>query len=321
MCNDDELDAGWGDDGDDGDDAGVGGRAATQAGKGGARGREQVRARAAPARAAARAGMVAPAAQPGATVRTTATGAMTGWQPPEVRAVPNEMVRCALFRVANPVRPRATYQAYALPVQAARDGVIEYTGCELRQDDRAVFLELLSLEPRSPGRAVFRPRVVCEAMGWGRSNTALAHLKDCLARLATARLLFRKIARLKVDQFSVSLVGAVGEDQGVMVVELDSAVRPLFAGNYFTRILRAHHDGLNRRSYLAAWLLGYYASHREPLATTVAALQALCGDDDTPAKEFRRKLSDALAQLQAVGFLASYTMPGRGEQQVLVVRA
>ncbi|WP_278497208.1 plasmid replication initiator TrfA [Paraburkholderia fungorum] len=230
------------------------------------------------------------------------------WHPDDATVIPNELVRCALFRVADPASRREPCHGRRLPVQAARNGYIEYTGEELRQDDRRVFMHALHREAATPGTATFKPRRFCEDIGWGTSNVAYDKLIETLSRLkATSLLMF--LPRIAPAGVAVSLIARWGfvPDSGSIRVCFDPEIRALFRDQHYTRILRIYEDQLTRRSYLASWLLGFYASHREPIAFPLDRLQGLCGDS-TPRKEFRRKASLALQQLVDIGFLESFSI-------------
>lgn len=230
------------------------------------------------------------------------------YHPENTSVIPNELVRCALFRVADPASPRRWFSRHRLTVQAARNGYIEYSGEELRQDDRRVFMHALSLEGDIPGTATFRPRRFCQDIGWGTSNAAYEKLIDTLTRLkATCLLMF--VPRIARQGAAVSLIARVEfvPDSKEIQVCFDREIAELFRDQHYTRILRVYEDRLTRRSYLASWLLGFYASHREPIAFPLDRLQSLCGDV-TLRKEFRRKAALALQQLVDVKFLESFSI-------------
>lgn len=230
------------------------------------------------------------------------------WHPEDAPIIPNELVRCALFRVADPASPRQSFLRYRLPVQAARNGYIEYSGEELRQDDRRVFMHALHREGGTPGTATFRPRRFCEDIGWGTSNVAYGKLIETLSRLkATSLLMFLpRIARTGVAVSLIARWEFVPDSKDIRVY-FDREIAGLFRDQFYTRILRTYEDRLTRRSYLASWLLGFYASHREPIDFPLERLQVLCGDM-TPRKEFRRKVMLALEQLVEIEFLESFSI-------------
>ncbi|WP_233864671.1 plasmid replication initiator TrfA [Paraburkholderia adhaesiva] len=227
-------------------------------------------------------------------------------RPDNAPVIPNEFVRCALFRVADPASLRRQFFRHRLMVQAARNGYIEYTGEELRQDDRRVFMYALHLEGDTPGSATFRPRRFCDEIGWGTSNAAYKKLIDTLTRLkATSLQMF--VPRISRQGAAVSLIAKWEFVPGSKAIRVyfDREIAELFRDRQYTRILKQYEDQLTRGSSLASWMLGFYSSHREPIDFPLDRLQSLCGDG-TPRKEFRRKLDQALAQLVKVGFLSTF---------------
>lgn len=225
-----------------------------------------------------------------------------------VRVVPNEFLRCKLFRVAHHSEPRAYLKEALLPVQAARGGSITYTGEELRQDDRAVLLECLYYERASRGYALVKPRAMCRALGWSDSNVSIERLRECLLRLKASAVVLRS-PRLE-KSIAVSLIKRLEEQaDGTLKVLFDEEIRDLFAGNHYTRIVAQFQKLLGSRASLAQWLLAFYASHREPMPMSAEALRTMCGAT-SEAREFRRMLKEAHARLVEVGFLSSYTLSG-----------
>lgn len=231
------------------------------------------------------------------------------------RLIPNEFVRCALFRVANPAKERTYLRLVKLHVQASRDGSITYTGEELRQDDRKVFLETLHAEHKTPGIAIIKPRQLCRDMGWGDSNTALKHLEACLLRLKATALVIA-VPRFPMP-VTLSLITRIEQlETGELAIYFDDEIRALFSGYQFTRIVLNYQVQLNKRANLASWLLGFYSSHREPKEMLPEELHKLCGSSASQ-KEFKRMLKQALEHLKEVGFLTEYSI----DKEVYVTRS
>jgi hypothetical protein len=62
------------------------------------------------------------------------------------------------------------------------------------------------------------------------------------------------------------------------------------------------------RNNLAKWLHGHYASHAKPFPFKVQTLMDLCGSMTKRLSDFRTKLRAALAQLEKVGAIKSWTI-------------
>lgn len=242
---------------------------------------------------------------------------LTPWFDSDFSAIPNELVRCGLFRVADPSDPRVMLKDATFNVQAAKGGYLKYTGEELRQDDRQVFMELLAVERSSPGIAVISPRKFCnQILSWGNSNPAVEKLLASIKRLK-ANALELTSPRLKM-KVTISLVRKFeSRADGKIVIFFEEEVRELFRDNHYTLILREYQSRLPKRANLAAWLLGFYASHREPQDMKIADLHKLCGAK-SQAKAFKQMLAEALLALQNTCFLEDFSV---GEKVVSVKRA
>lgn len=225
-------------------------------------------------------------------------------------AIPNELVRCGLFSIANPGTFRKQFKVQVFHVQADYCCVLSYTGEELRQDDRQVFMELLAIERNSPGVAVIKLRAFCNnVLGWGDSNSMVERLDACLTRLSANEVRlsggrFKKPARLSLIRRIDALEGKA------LAVRFEEEIRTLYRDDRFTLIVRNHIARLPKRSNLASWLLGFYASHREPKPMELKELQRLCGSVASP-REFKREIKKALTALKEKAlFLSDYSVVG-----------
>lgn len=241
----------------------------------------------------------------------------------DVRVSPNELLRSGLFRVAAYNSEREYLHRECLPLQASRGGYIEYTGIELRQDDCALFLELVRLEQETPGVAIVPLRRTAVALGWGNGNAAVKRVEDSIIRLKACDVEINvnkpagehgKVLPVKVGLSLVSAYKSV--KKGVWVVYLPQEIRRLCVGNRYTRIVQAYVEKLSKGASLAAWLLRFYSTHREPRALTYEQLQTFCCARSEP-KTFKQMVGEALEQLKSIGFLTDFEM---GTKAVSVVR-
>lgn len=235
-----------------------------------------------------------------------ATTQLTPEHSEKYRLLPVELARSALFRVTDPSKPRPYLTKATFAVMAPHgNGTITYTGQELRQDDRQVFMEALYLEQQLPGVAVIKPNQFLKALGWSTNSDSRERLLDCLTRLKATAL------RIHVYRFqtalTTSLIDDIEEDTatGTIRVYFKENVRRLFDNDAYARVVRAHEQMLPKKAYLARWLLCFYTSHAKPIPLSLTRLQELCGDT-TPMKEFTRKMKEALQQLVSAGFLLTH---------------
>lgn len=111
----------------------------------------------------------------------------------DMRRLPNEIMRSALFNAGNKKKPRVYFETGDIAVLF--EGRISYRGQELRQDDETVWLQLIHLaKEKALGEIVeFTPYAFCKAIGWHIGNRSYERLRDCLSRMqATALAVYSK---------------------------------------------------------------------------------------------------------------------------------
>ncbi|KVD69884.1 plasmid replication initiator TrfA [Burkholderia ubonensis] len=238
-----------------------------------------------------------------------ATTPLTPKHTKEQWLLPVELARSALFRVADPSKPRIYRDKFEIPMMApGGKGTLTYTGQELRQDDRQVFMQALFLEQETPGVAVIKPNQFLKALGWSTNSDSRERLLDCLTRMKATAL------RIHVQRFpnalTTSLIDDFVENTATKTIQVyfKESVRRLFDNNAYARVVRVHETELPKKAYLARWLLCFYTTHAKPIDLSLKLLQELCGQntEQMPMKEFTRKMKEALQQLQAVGFLLTH---------------
>lgn len=229
---------------------------------------------------------------------------------PEFRQVPNEIVRSALFTCRNRNTPRENYKKKSVAVIG--DGTIIYQGEELRQDDEAVWMHLIYLAREVQlGEAIqFIPHAFLHDIRWATNGGGYDRLRTSLDRMAATGL---TISSSRLDEgVNVSLIRKIeyaSQAEGrtiplrVWRVWIEPEMRLLFDPEYLTCIRWDMYHVL--RSGVAKKLFLYWASHRAPYPVKIETLMDLCSTRTT-RKEFRRVLSEALEELQAVGFLSNW---------------
>lgn len=109
------------------------------------------------------------------------------------RGAPNEILRSALFNARNKKQKRAYFEKATIAVIG--EGTILYTGRELRQDDQAVWLQLVHLAREFPlGEIVeFTAYSFIKSLGWSNSAKSYKRLRGSLERMqATALTVYAK---------------------------------------------------------------------------------------------------------------------------------
>ena len=210
--------------------------------------------------------------------------------PDAVRAVPNGMLRSALFGAIR----RGARRYLRRERIAALDGIeIFYTGERLDQGDLDVWETILHL---------------ARLQGLGNECRVTAYqLLKILGKTDSGKnrdILDIRLSRMKATGVDVqvgrygyegSLIDEVYRDKETMeyVFRLNAKLRALFEPDQFTQIdwvVRRELDG----KPLAQWLHGFYASHAKPYPVSVAKLHELCGSDFDALNDFRPKLRKAL---------------------------
>lgn len=85
-------------------------------------------------------------------------------------------------------------------------------------------------------------------------------------------------------------------------VVLSPRMAPLFEDEDYTLLVNAQRQQLGKD--LARWLHGYWSSHQRIYPIYDTTLMRLCGAEFGRSRDFRSDLREALAELEAMGFLA-----------------
>lgn len=225
-----------------------------------------------------------------------------------LRVLPNEVVRSALFNVGNRNQPRRNIENEEIATLG--DGCITYTGKELRQDDELVWLNILNLiRKHHLGECVeFLPYSFLREINWPTNGGGAERLRNCLLRMSVTGLTVSS-KRLGMA-INVSLIRKflwrdeyTGEPYKQWKVWLEPEILLLFEPNYLTYL-----DWQVRKKLptgIATRLYGYWSSHRKPFPEGISRLMGVCGTK-MPVKHFKEQLKEALAVMEAVGFLSSW---------------
>lgn len=212
--------------------------------------------------------------------------------PDDVRAIPNSMLRSALFGVAR--GPRAYLEGVQIPAQAGIE--ISYTGPRLDQGDLDALITVMHV-----ARA--------QALG----DQCFVSTADLLRRLgltdgsANAKTLKERLTRLRsgtveIRADGITYVGGLisraarHDATGIWVIVLDSSVRALFESSMYTHVQWSVRQALHKRP-LAQWLHGFYASHAAPFPIAIETLSALAGSSNSDPYSAAQKIKKALHEV------------------------
>ena len=227
--------------------------------------------------------------------------------PDSQRALPNEILRSALFTCRNRRQPRMFMKDEEIAVIG--DGQVIYRGEELRQDDELVWMHLMHLMKKLPlGECVeFTPYAFVKALGWPIKGQNYERLRISLSRMQATAL---RIQSRRLNCFiSISLIQKFlsrnDRDESLhrWQVWVGKEMQLLFDEEFLTRVAwetrRSLPDGITSK------LFGYWASHRKPYPVKIETLSKLCGSGMLP-KHFKAELKKALQQLKRIGFLENW---------------
>lgn len=231
--------------------------------------------------------------------------------PDEMRSLPNEILRSALFSAKNRKIPRAMMKSELIALIG--EGRISYRGEELRQDDETVWLQLVHLARQHvAGQLVeFTAYSFCKEIGWPINKNSYERLKECFRRMQATGL---DISSKRLERgVSLSMIPFFeyedSETQKKLPrwrVRIAPELVDLFGENYFTRVEWAQR--LKLPDGLATWLHGYLASHRVPHPIKIETIAHGSGVSSKDKAELRRMIKRALTNLMTCGFLMSFEL-------------
>ncbi|MNZ29130.1 Plasmid replication initiator protein TrfA [compost metagenome] len=210
--------------------------------------------------------------------------------PEAVRAVPNSVLRSALFGAI-----KRGARAYLERVKIhAQDGIeIRYTGARLDQGDLDVWATVLHVvrEQALGDECCVTAYQLLKALGKTDTGKNRDTLDRRLSRLNATAL------QVKVGRYSYegSLIAGVDRDEITReyIIRLDSKLCSLFEPDQFTQVEWAVRHALDGQP-LAQWLHGFYASHAKPFPMRMDTLLELSGSENTEPRSSRQKLRKAL---------------------------
>jgi hypothetical protein len=225
--------------------------------------------------------------------------------PEAVRAVPNVVLRGALFSVS---KERETFSKRTLI--AAVEGIeVRYLGTRPNQTDLDLWemlMHLARLQPLS-SEIQFTSHALLKELGRGTSGKHHEELKEQIARLAggLAEVTWTKERKT----FMGTLISSAFRDEetGLYIVKFNRDFGKLYSSGH-TSIDWEERKSLGQNN-IAKWLHGFYSSHEQPYPYKVETLQRLCGST-SPRREFRRLLRVALGLLADIGTITSWNIDG-----------
>ena len=227
--------------------------------------------------------------------------------PDNMRALPNDYARSALFTTRNKRVAREALQSKEI-FHINKDVAITYTGVELRaEDDELVWQQILEYAKRSPlGDPVsFTFYELCQDLDWSINSRYYTKAEECLSRLQASAMQFssKRIGRLE----SVSLIRRFrvlnrGTRNSRCQVEIDEEMVVLFAGDHYSKFIWEKYRKLTPT---ARRMFDYFASHQEPYPMKLETFRLMCGSQSARPKKWREQVGEACEELQKSGLVES----------------
>ena len=213
--------------------------------------------------------------------------------PEGTTATANSLLRCSLFAATK--RGQRPYLKRR-KLHSADSISIVYTGARLDQADLDVYQQCIYLlsYSGSVNTIKFTARSFLKEIGREGGGKDQEWLKDAIARLTACSI---EISDGKKTYFG-SLVegGKRNEETGFYEIQLNKNLMGLYKAGNWTGIDTNQRKALRGKS-LALWLSAFYATHESPYPYGIEKLMHLSGSENTETKDFKRKLANALLEL------------------------
>lgn len=226
---------------------------------------------------------------------------MPGWRD-DLRAIPNDFVRCALFRAVQRTKQVDETMHNKSQIASFSDTIIRYTGPELTQFDCNVFMAILHLlRAQKSNRRIETSlyHIVVHLLGLSRNAKIYNEVKNSAERMRASAIHIEKTgANGKKMFWTGGLIDEFAYDENTdkLVILVSSRIAKLFEPGRFTTVDHTVRRSLSRHS-LSMWLQLYLCSHRRPYPIKIETLRNLSGHSEMPMFRFRALLSRSVEKL------------------------
>ena len=232
--------------------------------------------------------------------------------PESVRAIPNAVLRGALFNVAK-VRANCTNLTLLTSVSGVE---IRFKGERFNQTDLDVLEQLLHLARLQPigSQIRFNTKTLLRALDRQTGKTQRDQLHEEIIRLRSGTVDLLWTADRKRFFGGLISKGVKDEETQEYVIELEPRIMELYQNGYSY----INHDQRQQlgANNIARWLHAFYSTHEHPYHYKVATLRDLCGSTISQLFLFRAKLKEALAGLVSAGAIRDWEI---GKDDLVVI--
>ena len=217
----------------------------------------------------------------------------------QLRALPNDYARSALFTVRNKTTKRAAMEQRDV-FHLDKHIHIIYTGIELRaDDDEIVWQQILHYARTVPlGNAIeFSLYGLLKDLGWNNSSRNYDRARLCISRLKACEV---RIDNSKLGKgIAMSLIRHYeyerdGEKSKKYKVSIPPEFVLLFAGNTYAQISWQTYRDLTP---IARRLYDYAASHKEPFPLNVLDFHRLCSSECAEGRSWNQQVRRACTEI------------------------
>ena len=225
--------------------------------------------------------------------------------PDDVREIPNDYARSAIFTVRNKKEPRASLQG-ALVFHVEKAVKITFTGIELRaEDDELVWQQILNYaKHKTLGEPIeFNLHELCRELNWSINGRNYEKARMSISRLKANEV---KVENERAGRGSaISLIREYDfQGDGDKGTKYRIWIHPdlilLFAGNTSTRIVWAQYRDLPP---IARRLYDYFASHKQPFPLRLDTFYKMCASTCSTEKKWRAMVRAACVALVTAGLV------------------
>jgi hypothetical protein len=230
----------------------------------------------------------------------------------DMRAMPNDYGRSALFTVRNKRQKRMAYEQKAI-YHYNNDVLITFTGVELRaDDDELVWQQVLEYAKRfTVGEPVyFSMYQLLTDLDWpinghyyDKAEASLTRLQANAMQVTSPRFGLLDSVSL-IDKFKIV---DRGTKKAMCRVEIDQKMIYLFAGDHYTKFVWSKYRKLRP---ITRRLFDYLASHREPYPLKLETFRLICGSESERAAKWKEQTKEACKELTDSGLVSSTWVNG-----------
>ena len=222
--------------------------------------------------------------------------------PQDMRAIPNDYARSAIFTVRNKKEPRVSLQG-TLIFHVDKSVKVTFTGIELRaDDDELVWQQIIDYAKHyTLGSPVeFNLHQLCKDLGWSINSRNYDRVRECITRLKANEI---KVENERLGKgVGLSLIREYEyDDHGSRYrVWIHPNLIMLFAGKTYTQVEWRNYRDLKP---IARRLYDYLASHRQPYPLLLETFHKMCGSTCGRTKKWSEMVREACAEIVDAGLV------------------